>query len=74
MARPRPWVEARVGVGGGAYSADATRAGAVVGDADVALFPLNHVGVAIGVRPIVVPHYRGDRLTMIPWTFGLRIR
>lgn len=72
-------IEARLGVGGGAFIADptglrGTRVGAVLSQADVALFPITHIGVIAGGRWVVVPRYHGDRLTVFPWTLGLRFR
>jgi hypothetical protein len=66
--------EARVGAGAGAYAADGTRVGAVVSQVDAAAFPVAHVGLIIGARWIVVPRYRADRLSMLPWTIGMRVR
>jgi len=67
-------LEARLGVGGGAYVADGTRVGATVSQLDATFFPLVHAGVVLGARWIVVPRYRSDKLSMLTWSFGLRLR
>ena len=77
-AQPTDRIEARLGVGGGAFIADptgrGTRVGAVLSQADVTLFPIPHLGVIAGARWIVVPRYRSDRLSILPWAIGLRLR
>jgi hypothetical protein len=72
-------IEARLGVGGGAFIADptglrGTRVGAVLSQADVTLFPIPHLGLIAGTRWVVVPRYHGDRLSILPWAIGLRLR
>jgi len=67
-------IEARLGVGGGAFVGDGVRLGAVVSQADVAVFPVTHIGVIAGTRWVVLPRYRGDHLTIVPWAIGIRIR
>lgn len=67
-------IEARLGVGGGTFIADGTRVGAAVTQADVSFFPVSHLGVIAGARWIVVPRYREDRLSVLPWSIGLRFR
>jgi len=74
IAQPTDQCEIRLGVGGGAYIADGTRVGAGVSQFDVALFPVRHIGVIAGARWVVVPRYRGDRLSVLPWAVGLRLR
>ena len=71
-----PWsrLEARAGIGGGAYSVDGTLVGSAVGQFDVAAFPAAHIGLVLGTRFIVVPRYRRDRITIIPFMVGLRVR
>jgi hypothetical protein len=66
--------EARLGAGGGAYSADGTRVGAAVSQLDAAVFPVPRVGLVVAGRWIVVPRYRSDQLSMVTWGFGLRLR
>ena len=66
--------EARLGVGGGALSSNGTRVGAAVSQLDVTLFPVSHIGLIAGTRWIVVPRYRGDRVSILPWAIGLRFR
>lgn len=66
-----------LGVGGAAYSVNDTRVGAAVGEFDVAVFLVDHLGVILGARSAVIPvipRYRHDRLTMVPVLFGLRLR
>jgi hypothetical protein len=67
-------IEARLGVGGGAFIADGRRVGAAVSQADITLFPVTHVGLIAGARWVAVPRYRGDRLSILPWAIGLRLR
>ena len=72
-------IEARLGVGGGAFIADptglrGTRVGAVLSQADVTWFPIPHLGLIAGARWVVVPRYRDDRLSIFPWSIGLRVR
>ena len=67
-------LEARLGVGGGAFSADRTRVGAAVSQLDLTFFPVSHIGLVAGTRWIVVPRYHGDRLSILPWAIGLRVR
>src|SRR4051794_33420988 len=74
FAQPADELELRLGVGGGAYSADGPRVGAAVTQFDAALFPVRHVGVIAGARWIVVPRYHGERLSIAPWMLGLRFR
>src|SRR5690348_2840209 len=56
------------------YSINGTRAGAVVGQLDVAAFFESHVGFVVGFRDVAVPKYQGDRLTIRAWILGLRVR
>lgn len=73
-ARPDGRFEARAGLGGAAYgAAEGPRVGAAIGQLDAAAFPLRHVGLVLGARWIVIPRYRGDRLSVVPWMFGVRI-
>jgi len=79
MAQRTNRIEARLGVGGGAFIADptglrGTRVGAVLSQADVTVFPAPHLGLIAGARWVVVPRYRGDRLSILPWAIGLRLR
>jgi len=66
--------EMRAGVGGGAYAADGPRVGAAVTQLDAAVFPITRVGLIVGARWVVIPRYRGDRLSVLPWSIGLRFR
>ena len=73
----QPWsrTELRAGVGGGAYEpGNGPRVGAFVAQVDGAVFPIHHVGLVLGVRHILVPSYRHERLTITPWMVGLRVR
>jgi hypothetical protein len=74
IGTPSSASEWRAAIGGGAYSADRTKVGAVVTQADVAAFPFVHVGFFAGVRALVMPSFRHDRLWMIPWMIGVRVR
>jgi hypothetical protein len=67
-------VEMRAGLGGGAYSVNASRFGAAIGQLDAALFPLAHVGLVLDSRRIVVPNYRSGRLSVLLWGAGVRVR
>ena len=74
IAQPTGRIEARLGVGGGAFMSEGTRVGAAVSQADITLFPVRHIGVIAGARWVVVPRYRGDKLSVLPWAIGLRFR
>lgn len=74
IAQPTHRIEARLGVGGGAFTGGTTRVAAVVSQADLTFFPLTHIGLVAGARWVVVPRYRGDRLSILPWAIGLRLR
>jgi hypothetical protein len=70
---PSSNLEMRVSAGGGVYT-KGSRAAALVGDADVVAFAGSHVGIVVGMRGILLPDYRGDRLSEVPFTFRLRVR
>jgi hypothetical protein len=74
IGQPSSEWEWRTAIGGGAYGADGTKVGAVVSQADIAVFPFAYVGMFAGVRAIVMPSFRHDRLWMIPWMIGVRVR
>jgi len=74
IAQPTDRVEARIGVGGGAYLASGAHVGALVSQADLAFFPVRRIGLIAGARWIAVPRYHGDRLSILPWAIGLRFR
>jgi hypothetical protein len=76
IAQPTDRIEARLGVGGGAFIDYGTRRGAaaVVSQADVTVFPVRHVGLIAGARWVALPRYDGDRLSILPWAIGLRFR
>lgn len=74
MRRSDERLEMRAGIGGAAYAADGPRVGAAVAQIDAAAFPVDHFGPTLGARWIVVPRYRGDRLSILPWALGVRIR
>jgi hypothetical protein len=44
------------------------------GSTRVGFFPVSHLGVIVGARWIVAPRYRGDRLSVLPWSLGFRVR
>jgi hypothetical protein len=64
----------RVGVGGAAFAADASRVGAAICQVDATVFPIAHVGLVVGARRIVIPNYRNGRLSLLPWTVGVSVR
>jgi hypothetical protein len=66
--------EVRAGLGGGMVSANHTRAGVVVAQADAGLFATQHVGLVLGLRALMIPKFDGDRLTVRSALVGLRIR
>ncbi len=74
VSAPTDDLELRGGLGAGAFRADGPRVGAVVAQLDVAGFPTRHVGVVVGAHQLVVPRYRGDKLTIRPWLVGVRVR
>ncbi len=74
IVQPTERLEARLGAGGGVLIGSPTRVGAAIGQADVAFFPLSHIGLVAGARWVAVPRYRGDRLSILPWAIGLRLR
>lgn len=74
IAQPTGRIEARLGVGGGAFVAGGSRVGAAVSQVDITLFPMTHIGLIAGARWVAVPRYRGDRLSILPWAIGLRLR
>jgi hypothetical protein len=47
---------------------------ALLGQLDGAEFPLEHVGITLGVRPVLLARFRGDRLWVVPVSLGLRVR
>jgi hypothetical protein len=64
----------RVGVGGGAYAKEKTRVGALISHVDGAILPTSHVGMVLGARWVVIPRFQSDRLSLLQWSFGVRIR
>jgi len=64
----------RIGFGGGAYANEKTRVGALVGHADGAILPTSHLGMVLGARLVVIPRFRSDRLSLLQWSLGVRIR
>ena len=67
-------VELRAGLGAGAFSLDGTRLGGVLGEGEVAFFPVASFGIVASTRTLVIPSYRGDRLSLARWSLGLRLR
>ena len=74
MVRLRSRLEVRGGVGMGAYRRDGPRVGGLLSQIDAAVFPFSSLGFVAGARAIVIPRYRGDRLWVIPWAAGVRLR
>lgn len=74
LLRAAPDAEVRAGIGGAAYTAGGVTVGGAVAQLDGAIFPARHFGLVGGVRAIVVPRYRHDRLSTFPWFIGVRIR
>lgn len=67
-------MQLRLGFGGGAYAKEKTRVGALVSQMDGAIFPTSHLGMVLGARWVAVPRFRSDRLSLLQWSFGVRIR
>jgi hypothetical protein len=77
LLRPRHFVEGRIGVGPAHYivgGQEGTGLNALVGLADVAMYPVSHVGLAYAVQEIALARYHGDRLSIRPFTVALRVR
>ena len=77
LLRPNRAVEARLGVGPAWYTPIYNRGvgiNAVVGLADVAVYPVSHVGLAFIGQYIALSRYGGNRLTIRPLTLALRVR
>lgn len=73
-ARTDRYLQARAGVGAGAYSANGTFTGGVVLQGDVALFPASAFGLVVAAKSIMVPRYDHDRLSARAVTVGFRVR
>ncbi len=71
---PSEYIELRVATGFGAFRSAGTTAGSWVSQSDVAMFPFSRLGMTVGIRTVVIPSFRNDRLWMAPWMLGLRIR
>lgn len=63
-----------MGIGGASDAVGGTRVGAIVGQVDVAVFPIAHLGLVLGARAIVIPSYRHDLLFAAPILIGPRAR
>ncbi len=80
VAEPFSFAEARIGVGPAWYrvnsvlQAAATPVTAKVGVVDVALYPLQHVGIGMGLRLMDLGRYRGDALSVRAISVGVRVR
>jgi hypothetical protein len=48
--------------------------GAPVTAIDVAVAPISWLAVVAGGRAVALPNYRGDRLMVTTWHFGLRLQ
>jgi hypothetical protein len=77
LVRPRHFLEGRLGIGPARYvsrdQAD-SRLTAIVGLADIAAYPVTHLGLALAVQQVALARYRGDRLSVQPFTIALRVR
>ena len=71
---PNRLMQLRIGFGGGAYAKEKTRVGALVSHIDGAIFPTSHLGMVLGARWVAVPRFRSDRLSLLQWSLGFRIR
>lgn len=77
LVRPRHFLEGRLGIGPARYfprGQDDLRLGAIVGLADIAAYPVSHVGLALAVQQVALARYRGDRLSVRPFTIAVRVR
>jgi len=77
VLRPTEWLEVRAGAGAARLRTNdpaVSSVNAVVGLADVALFPLSHIGVALMIQRLGPARYHDDRLTLQPRTLALRLR
>jgi hypothetical protein len=77
LVRPNRSFELRGGVGVGRYLTTPDRATALsarVLMADLSVFPVSHVGVALAQRVVWLDRYRGEPLSMLPTTLAIRIR
>jgi len=77
LVRPRHFLEGRLGIGPARYvprGQEDLGLTAMVGLADIAAYPVSHVGLALAVQQIALPRYRGDRLSVRPFTIALRVR
>lgn len=77
LVRPRHFLEGRIGIGPAWYvprGQNDLRLTALAALADVAVYPVSHVGVALAVQQVTLARYRGDRLSVRPFTVALRAR
>jgi hypothetical protein len=77
LIRPRHFLEGRLGVGPARYvTRDQAnpRMSAIIGLADIAVYPLSHVGLALAVQEIAFARYSGNDLSVRPFTVALRLR
>jgi hypothetical protein len=77
LVRPTRTLELRGGVGVGRYVTTPDRATALAARvlmADLSVFPVSHVGVALAQRVVWLDRYRGEPLSMQPTTLAIRIR
>jgi hypothetical protein len=77
LVRPRQFFEGRVGAGPGWYfTRDQAnpQLTAIVGSADIAVYPTSHIGVSLAIQQVALARYRGDRLSVRPFTIGVRVR
>jgi hypothetical protein len=77
LLRPRHFLESRLGIGPAHYTVrgqDGVGLNGLVGLADIALYPLSHVGLAFAIQQVSLSRYRGDRLSVRPFTVAFRVR
>lgn len=77
LVRPKRFLEVRGGVGVGRYVTTPDRLTALAARllmADIAVYPISHIGVAVGQRFVSLDRYRGERLSMWPTSVAIRIR
>src|SRR5947208_10195585 len=77
LVRPRHFLEGRIGIGPAHYTVpgqDGVGLNAIVGLVDIAAYPVSHVGLALAIQQISLAHYRGDRLSVRPFTVAVRVR
>lgn len=74
IATPHARIELGAGLGPGSYTDGRRRVGAFAAHVEAAAFPLQHIGLMVGVRRVVLPAYVGNTLSLSSTVFGLRLR